>query len=98
MLESVSSPYPSSLHPLLQLRCYHFGISPLKEGFSLVLHRLKLGRIRIMCLRLNLAHLAEQVILVISYVCDQAAGCGLAVYVGEDRQVNADLESGNECI
>lgn len=51
-----------------------------------------------MCLRLNLAHLAEQVILVMSYVCDQAAGCGLAVHVKEDKQVNADSESVNECI
>lgn len=51
-----------------------------------------------MCLRLNLAHSAEQVILVISYVCDQAAGCGLAVHVGESKQGNADLESLNECI
>lgn len=92
----MSSPCPSTLHPLLQLWCHHF--SPLKEGFFLLLYRLKLGRIRIMCLRLNLAHLAEQVILVMSYVCDQAAGCVLAVHVKEDKQVNADSESVNECI
>lgn len=88
MLKSISSPCPNILHPLLQL-CHHLSISPLKESVSLLLDRLKLGRIRIKCLRLYLLQELPVLPNVLSNVCEQPAGCGLVEHVEKDKQVNA---------
>lgn len=100
MLKSISSPCPSTLHPLLQL-CHHLSVSPLKDRLklsSLLLDRLKLGRIRIKCPRLYLLQELPVLPNALSNVCDQPAGCGSAVHIEKDKQVNAVLETVNEYI
>lgn len=98
VLKNLSSPCLSTLHPPLQLWCSHLSVSPLKEGFSLLLGRLKLGRVRMKCPGLYLLQELPVLLRVLRSVCDQTAGCGFAVHVEREKQVGAVSESVSECI
>lgn len=56
-------------------------MNPQPKGFSLLLHRLKLGRVRTKCLRLSLLQELPVLLKVLRKKCDQPAGCGSAVHV-----------------
>lgn len=56
-------------------------MNPQPKGFSLLLHRLNLGRVRTKCLRLSLLQELPVLLKVLRKMCDQPAGCGSAVHV-----------------
>lgn len=70
---NASSPCPCTLH----LWCHHLSMNPQPKTFSLLLHRLKLGRVRTECLRLSLLQELPVLLNVLRNMCDQPAGCGL---------------------
>lgn len=80
-LKSVSSSCPSTLHAPLVVppsRCK----STTKRFLPAVCCTdLKLGRVRTKCLRLSLLQELPVLLNVLRNMCDQPAGCGLAVHV-----------------